>query len=92
MTAKGVIAKLKPGSLAAFVATLAGWGVTSLIPSTGPSSGPYSALDQLLVQPAEARPSCNGKKCGSNNLCYHCGGDHRCYQEAGYCWDTNNCS
>ena len=86
MTAKAVIAKLKPGSLAAFVATLAGWGVTSLIPSTGPSSGPYSALGQLLVQPAEALPDCNNSHC-LGNLCIGCEGG-RCIQEAGYCFDT----
>ena len=88
MTAKAVIAKLKPGSFAAFGATLAGWGVTSLIPSTGPSSGPYSALDQLLVQPAEAF-SCNGQHC-IGNQCQPCEQENaRCVQEAGYCFPTN---
>ena len=58
-----------PRSLAAFVATLAVWGVFSFIPFTGTetNSGPYAALEPLLVPPAAA--SCDYQICAGSGDC-----------------------
>ena len=59
-----------PRSLAAFVATLAVWGLFSFIPFTGTettNSGPYAALEPLLVSPAAA--ACNYRICTGDGDC-----------------------
>ena len=58
-----------PRSLAAFVATLAVWAVFAFIPFTGKEtpSGPYAALEPLLVSPAAA--ACNYRICTGGGNC-----------------------
>ena len=86
MVGKNVLAVLKAG-IAPLGVALAGAGVSLLMPSGGSASGPYSALDQLLVPPAKAFP-CNGYVCSDGVLCFYTGGNYRCIQEAGYCFET----
>ncbi len=76
-----------PRSLAAFVATLAVWGLFSFIPSTGTgtNSGPYSALDQLLVPPAAAH--CDHEICTGYGACIPETLELNCESALGKCRD-----
>ena len=76
-----------PRSLAAFVATLAVWGLFSFIPFTGTeaNSGPYSGLDQLLVPPAAAH--CDHEICTGYGQCIPETLDLNCESGNGLCED-----
>ena len=54
---------VRPRSMVAFVATLALWGATALVPSQAPSSGAYSVLDAVFVPQAAATTCTNNYRC-----------------------------